>query len=92
MLLYFILGIVFIYIFIPIIDNLLAILSTLTEYINYKIAVKVYELKKKYNIEVDDDEEENSNPIGFVCTEMLELPDTDEEDEDNEEGIDQNNE
>lgn len=46
MLLYFILGIVFIYIFIPIIDNLLTIFSTWTEYISYKLAAKVYKIKQ----------------------------------------------
>lgn len=65
MLLYFILGIVFIYIFIPIIDNLLTIFSTWTEYISYKLAAKVYKIKQQLNIS-NEQEEEKSNPIGFT--------------------------
>ena len=71
MLLYFLLGIVFIYIFIPIIDGFLSIFSTWTEYVNYKMVAKVMEIKKKYNIEGENEEEEASNPIGFVCTEAI---------------------
>ena len=74
MLLYFLLGIVFIYIFIPIIDGFLSIFSTWTEYVNYKMVAKVMEIKKKYNIEVEGEEEEELNPIGFVCTETMEIP------------------
>lgn len=65
MLLYFILGIVFIYIFIPVIDNLLTIFSTWAEYISYKFAAKVYKIKQQLNI-TEDQEEEKSNPIGFA--------------------------
>lgn len=65
MLLYFIFGIVFIYIFIPIIDNLLTIFSTWTEYISYKFAAKVYKIKQELNIQ-DDSDEDKSNPIGFA--------------------------
>lgn len=87
MLLYFLLGIVFIYIFIPIIDGFLSIFSTWTEYVNYKMVAKVMEIKKKYNIEGESEEaEEASNPIGFVCTEAIgieepELPELDPEQE-----------
>lgn len=50
MLLYFILGIIFIYIIIPLIDSFLTIVSTWAEYQNYKIAVKCIKLKKEYGI------------------------------------------
>ena len=73
MLLYFILGIIFIYIAIPIIDSFLTIISTWAEYQNYKIAVKCIQLKKKYGIEVVDEQqqEQQSNPIGFIYTEAI---------------------
>ena len=65
MLLYFILGIVFIYIFIPIVDNLLTVFSTFTEYLCYKFALKIYKIKKELNITDDEEEEKTINPIGF---------------------------
>ena len=65
MLLYFILGVVFIYIFIPIIDNLLTVFSTFTEYLCYKFALKIYEIKKELNITDEEEDEKSSNPIGF---------------------------
>lgn len=65
MLLYFILGIVFIYVFIPIVDNLLTIFSTWTEYISYIYAAKVYKIKQELNMQ-QEEEEESHNPIGFA--------------------------
>ena len=70
MLLYFILGIVFIYIFIPIVDNLLTIFSTWAEYISYKFAAKVYKIKQQLNVS-NEQEEEESNPIGFATTDCV---------------------
>lgn len=74
MLLYFILGIVFIYIFIPIVDNLLGIISTWAQYTSFKFAAKCVKLKKQYGIEVEQQEEESENPIGFVYTEAVGVP------------------
>ncbi len=54
MLLYFILGILFISIGIPLIDNLMSIISTHTEFITYKIAFKVFKLKKEMKIKDED--------------------------------------
>lgn len=65
MLLYFILGIVFIYVIIPIVDNLLTIFSTWTEYISYIYAAKVFKIKQELNIE-EEEEEQHHNPIGFA--------------------------
>lgn len=88
MILYFILGMLFIYIFIPLVDNLLSIISTQTQYINFKYAAKCVKLKKEYGIEVEE-EEQSSNPIGFVFTDAIgtsEEPEvqTEEEDENEE--------
>ena len=75
MLLYFILGIVFIYIVIPLIDSLLAIISTWAEYQNYKIAVKCIKIKKQYGIQVSQEQDQSpSNPIGFTYTEAVGIP------------------
>lgn len=89
MLLYFILGIVFIYIFIPIIDNLLGIFATWSEYMSFKFAAKCIKLKKEYGIEVEKEEDQQSNPIGFIYTDAigdLQQPEIQtEEEDDNEE-------
>ncbi len=65
MLLYFILGILFISIGIPLIDNLMSILSTHTELIAYKVAFKIYKIKKEMKIDDDDQEEQKKHPMGF---------------------------
>lgn len=81
MLLYFILGIIFIYIIIPLIDSFLTIVSTWAEYQNYKIAVKCIKLKKEYGIQViQEQDQEHSNPIGFAYTEAVGIPVQTEED------------
>lgn len=53
MLLYFILGIIFVTIVLPIIDNLVSIITSYTEYITYIIAAKVYHIQKELG-EKDD--------------------------------------
>jgi len=50
MLFYFILGIVFVTIALPIMDNLITIIATYTEYIGYIIAAKTYKIKKELEI------------------------------------------
>lgn len=49
MLFYFILGILFISLGVPILENIESIISTFTEYIVYIFAYKVFLLKQKYN-------------------------------------------
>ena len=49
MLLYFILGILFISIGIPLIENLMSIVSAFVEYIVYVYAFKIYKIKKQMN-------------------------------------------
>ncbi len=45
MLLYFILGAIFVSVVLPIIENLLSCLSSWSEYISYVFALKVYKIK-----------------------------------------------
>lgn len=64
MLLYFILGILFISIGIPLIDNIMSIFSSYTQLLTYKIAFGIFKLKKEMH--VDDDEQESKKiPMGF---------------------------
>lgn len=64
MLFYFILGIVFVTIVLPIMDNLITIIATYTEYIGYIIAAKTYKIKKELEINQDQKEDQH-NIIGF---------------------------
>ena len=69
--LYFILGILFISIGIPIIENIESILSAFTQYIVYILAVKVYLLKNKIPSEEKEQEESQDFKIGFHSTEAI---------------------
>ena len=70
MLLYFILGALFIYLGLPLMQNFLSIVQAWTQLKVYKYAAKVYQIKKQLHIE-DQQDEEHSHPIGFVCTQAI---------------------
>ncbi len=63
MLIYFILGILFISILLPITNFFQSFLQVFTEYMTYCYAYKIYKIKEK--MEDTDEQEENKNPIGF---------------------------
>ena len=65
MLLYFILGILFISLGIPILEALSSIVTSWSQYIVYIFAFKIYNLKQKMNIDQDQDDSENKI-IGFT--------------------------
>ena len=68
-LVYFILGILFISILLPAIDNFMTIMSSWVEYKVYVLAFKIYKIKKDMGIDATPpEEEEQINPIGFVST------------------------
>ena len=70
MLLYFILGIIFISIIIPLLENLESLLSSYTEYLVYIIAYKITLLKTKIKAQqLKIQEEEDQFEIGFHHTE-----------------------
>lgn len=70
MLLYFILGALFVYLGLPLMENFLSIVQAWTELRVYKFAAKVYQIKKQLHIE-DQQDEDNSHPIGFVYTDAI---------------------
>ena len=63
MLLYFILGIIFISFIVPLIENLLTIIATVTQYISYIYAAKIYKIKQQLGL--TEQQEQKKNPIGF---------------------------
>ena len=66
MLLYFILGAIFVSVVLPIIENLLSCLSSWSEYISYVFALKVYKIKQQINNGEDSKQvEEEKTPMGF---------------------------
>ncbi len=71
MLLYFILGILFISIGIPILENIESIISAFSEYIVYYFAYKVYQLKQQFAPDEDKQEEKKDFPVGFHHTEAI---------------------
>lgn len=69
MLLYFILGILFISLGFPIIEALSSIISAWSEYIVYIFAFKVYNIKIQMGSkEEGETENEETQAIGFVVT------------------------
>lgn len=69
MLLYFILGILFISLGFPIIEALSSIISAWSEYIVYIFAFKVYNIKIQMSPkEEGETENEETQAIGFVVT------------------------
>ncbi len=83
MLFYFILGILFIFVCIPLLQNFLSIVESLTQYIVYIFALKIYNIKKQYTQEQQQGEEEkipmgfHTEAIGFIAE-----PEEEEEQED----------
>lgn len=59
----FLLGCLFILIILPIIDNLIALMSNQIQYLQCKIQKKIYDIKKQINLQ--QQEEDNKNQIGF---------------------------
>lgn len=65
----FILGIIFVVLILPFFQYLSNILQYITEYVCYKIAQPTYEIKKRMGIE--EEEEQETNPIGFCSTQAI---------------------
>lgn len=81
MLLYFILGIIFISICVPLLQSLASIFSAIGQYVVYIFAFKIYKIKKEMNIE--EQEEEQANQIGFATSVVgAEIPVEYEEEQD----------
>lgn len=85
MLLYFVLGALFMLIGVPLLQSLVSIVSAWSESIVYKFALKVYKIKEKMNFE-DEEDQENSKkiPMGFqteVIGTVIEDPEYEEEQE-----------
>lgn len=66
MLLYFILGIIFISIGIPLFEGISSFIQSFFEVTVYKQAFKVYKLKKEMGL-IEENQDQSSNPIGFTC-------------------------
>lgn len=65
MLLYFILGIIFISIGIPLFEGISSFIQSFFEVMVYKQAFKVYKLKKEMGL-IEENYDQSSNPIGFT--------------------------
>lgn len=65
MLLYFILGIVFITIGYPLMQNIASVFQAITQYTVYKYALKIYKIKKQMGVDQELTVQEQHNPIGF---------------------------
>ena len=71
MLLYFILGLCFVLVFHPIVDFIQAYLEIITEYITYFYAYKSAIFRKKIlDLKLNQEQEQEKNPIGF-CTQAI---------------------
>lgn len=66
MLLYFILGILFISLGIPILDALSSVVSAWSQYIVYIFAFKIYTIKQKMGLDQDEEEEKETRILGFT--------------------------
>lgn len=66
MLLYFILGILFISLGIPILDALSSVVSAWSQYIVYIFAFKIYTIKQKMGLDQDEQEEKETRILGFT--------------------------
>lgn len=77
----FILGILFSYLGIPIMQCLSSILSNKTQLINYKIAKQVYDLKKEMNLLQEQQEPIATQAIGFNIEDPQQYIEQEEEDE-----------
>ncbi len=84
MLLYFILGILFIYLIIPLLDMAIGILNAKTQYTTYKYAFKIYQIKKQMGLEEQDQEQGGKIPMGFATEAVgfsVQTPDEFQEDD-----------
>ena len=66
MLLYFLLGILFISLGIPILDAISSIVSAWSQYIVYLFAFKIYNIKKQMG-SYEDEEEGETQVMGFTA-------------------------
>ena len=66
MLLYFILGILFISLGIPILDALSSVVSAWSQYVVYIFAFKIYTIKQKMGLNQDEEEEKETRILGFT--------------------------
>ena len=73
MLLYFILGILFVSLGMPLLENIDAIISAFVEYIVYILAYKIVKLKKKIKEESPEQQKQEEFQIGFRDNEILEV-------------------
>ena len=82
MLLYFILGIIFIAIGIPFLEAITSILTAWSEYVVYIFAFKVYLLKEKMGIDKEKKQQEEQFQFGFQQSPVIEIERQQEEEED----------
>lgn len=85
MLLYFVLGALFVTVGVPLLQSLASIISAFADYVIYNLAFKVYQIKQKMNLE-DEDDEQNSHriPMGFqtdVIGTYIDDPEQEEQEE-----------
>lgn len=74
MLLYFILGILFISLAVPILEALSSIITAWSEYIIYTFAFKVYQIKLQMGEKGEEEEDEQVRVIGFTEAVGEEIP------------------
>ena len=82
MLFYFILGVAFISIGIPLFEGISSFIQSYFEYLVYERAIKIYKIKKEIGLVQEEEEEEENNPIGFTYAIGQEIQNTEEEDSD----------
>ena len=63
---------------IPVLNQIMSIIESLSEWVVYTIAFKIYQIKKQMNIE-DKDKEEDVNVIGFQINNVQEQEIDDDE-------------
>lgn len=85
MLLYFVLGALFVMVGVPLLQSLASIISGFSEYVIYTLALKVYLIKKQMNFEDEEEEQESHKiPMGFqteVIGTYIEDPEQEEQEE-----------
>lgn len=84
MLLYFILGILFVSLGIPILDALSSAISAWAQYVVYIFAFKIYSIKQKMGVDQEDQEDE-TKIIGFASAVGDIIPSEQQFDQDQEE-------
>ena len=62
---YFVLGVLTVYIILPVVDSILAIVLSLLEVIKGSLALKVAKINQQITT-LDEPEEETRNSIGFI--------------------------